>query len=277
MPGEVHAEPGEGRVPQRRPARPRSAPGDRRPEQARPARPVRGEPRREAPTEQRLRERAARYNDPWDVSDRPGSTRSSGPRAKARPRRDSATYEGPSPATVSEQIRSAAEWVGIIAVAIVVALIVKAVAIQAFYIPSESMFPLLTEGDRVLVNKLSYKFGDIDRGDIVVFERPPGEPDTSITHLIKRVVGLPGDNVETNDGVLYVNGVAQEEPYINETEDGDRGPAVPPTEVPKGMLWVMGDNRANSADSRFFGAIDEDTVVGEADFLVWPVNQLKHL
>jgi signal peptidase I len=164
--------------------------------------------------------------------------------------------------------------VGIIAVAIVVALIVKAVALQAFYIPSESMFPLLTEGDRVLVNKLSYKFGDVDRGDIVVFERPPGEPDTSITHLIKRVIGLPGDTVESIDGVLYVNGVAQEETYVPE---GAVTEGLPKTVVPKDMLWVMGDNRENSGDSRIFGAIDEDIVVGKAEVVVWPVNKLTGL
>jgi signal peptidase I len=222
---------------------------------------------------QEVQQRAARYNDPWDVQES-GAPRRSGPVAKARPRRDSATYEGPAPATIVEQVRGAAEWIGIVAVAIIVALIVKAVAIQAFYIPSESMFPLLTEGDRVLVNKLTYRFGDIDRGDIIVFERPPGEPDTTITHLIKRVVGKPGDTVEGIDGVLYVNGEPQEEKYVAE---GALTNGLPKTTVPDGMLWVMGDNREDSADSRFFGAIDEDTVVGRADLLVWPVNKLKPL
>jgi signal peptidase I len=160
----------------------------------------------------------------------------------------------------------------IIGVAVVVALIVKTVAIQAFYIPSESMYPLLTKGDFVVVNKLSYKFGDVHRGDIVVFKRPPGEPDTSITHLIKRVIGLPGDTVESKDGVLYVNDVRQEEKYV---PDGALTDGLPKTVVPKGMLWVMGDNREDSADSRYFGAIEQDTVVGKADLLIWPVNELK--
>lgn len=175
---------------------------------------------------------------------------------------------------LKDQVRAAFEWIAIVAVAVIVALIVKAVAIQAFYIPSESMAPLLTEGDRVLVNKMAYRFGAIDRGDVIVFERPPGEPDTSITHLIKRVIGLPGDTVESIDDVLYVNGEALEEDYLPE---GATTEGLPKTVVPKDMLWVMGDNRNDSADSRFFGAIDEDSVVGQAEFLVWPVNELKHL
>lgn len=158
-----------------------------------------------------------------------------------------------------------------IGAAVIVALIIKVVAIQAFFIPSGSMEPLLTDGDRVVVNKLAYKFGDLDRGDVVVFKAPPGELDPAITDLVKRVVALEGDTVEGKDGVLYVNNKPQDEPYTDAkpTEDFDK------TTIPKGMFWAMGDNRTNSSDSRDFGAVSENLIVGKVDVLVWPLDRIR--
>jgi signal peptidase I len=166
--------------------------------------------------------------------------------------------------------RNIVEWVGIVAGALILAVIVKTFLFQAFYIPSLSMYPTLHKGDRVLVNKVSYDLHDIHRGDIVVFERPPGEP-TSIKDLIKRVIGLPGDVIEGRDGIVYVNGTALEESYI---DPGDRTENLPKQTVPAGELFVMGDNRNNSEDSRVFGPIPEKTVVGRAFVRVWPVTRL---
>jgi signal peptidase I len=166
--------------------------------------------------------------------------------------------------------RNIVEWVGIVAGALILAVIVKTFLFQAFYIPSLSMYPTLHKGDRVLVNKVSYDLHDIHRGDIVVFERPPGEP-TSIKDLIKRVIGLPGDVIEGRDGIVYVNGTALEESYI---DPGDRTENLPKQNVPAGELFVMGDNRNNSEDSRVFGPIPEKTVVGRAFVRVWPVTRL---
>ena len=147
--------------------------------------------------------------------------------------------------------------------ALVVALVVKTFLFQAFYIPSGSMEPTLEKGDRVLVNKLSYDLHDVNRGDIVVFEPTRARSGTDgIKDLIKRVIGLPGDVIETRDGVVYVNGEPLDEPYLAEgTMTGDpsdgQNPAIERQTVPEGHVFVMGDNRANSADSRYRGPIPE--------------------
>lgn len=168
-------------------------------------------------------------------------------------------------------LRSGLEWLAIIAGALVVAFIVKATLLQAFYIPSESMVPTLEVGDRVLVNKLSYRLHDVHRGDIVVFERPRGEDDPRIKDLIKRVIGLPGDVIEARDGHVLINDRLLEEPYL---PAGTTTTNLPRQIIKPGYLFVMGDNRANSRDSRVFGQIPDDLVVGRAFVRVWPVTAL---
>lgn len=192
---------------------------------------------------------------------------------------DAASAPEPEPAVpdqgrMSRSTRNLLEWVAIVAGALLVALVVKTFLIQAFFIPSLSMYSTLDEGDRVLVNKLSYRFGDIERGDIVVFERPDNLPESAIKDLIKRVVGLPGDVLESKGGRVYVNGKVLEEGYLDEgqtTSNLDR------LEVPEGHIFVMGDNRTNSEDSRVFGPIDDDLVVGRAFVRVWPLTDLDLL
>jgi signal peptidase I len=178
----------------------------------------------------------------------------------------------PAPA-VDRRTRNALEWVGIVVGALLLAVVVKTFLFQAFYIPSLSMYPTLDKGDRVLVNKLSYDLHDVHRGDLVVFERPPNEP-TTIKDLIKRVIGLPGDVIEARDGVVYVNGAALVESYVDK---GDRTENLPRQTVPDKSLFVMGDNRNNSEDSRVFGPIPEKTVVGRAFVRVWPFTRLSLL
>jgi len=164
--------------------------------------------------------------------------------------------------------RSALEWVLVVGGALVLALIIRTFLLAAFYIPSESMVNTLEKGDRVLVNKLSYHLHPIHRGDVVVFERPPGEPDTTIKDLIKRVVGLSGDVVEGRDCKVLINGQALNEPYT----DGKCTSTFGPISVPDGQIFVMGDNRPASQDSRVFGPIDEDLVVGRAFVIIWPIG-----
>lgn len=166
--------------------------------------------------------------------------------------------------------RNAVEWVVIIAGALLVALVVKTFLLQAFYIPSESMMPTLAPNDRVLVNKLSYDLHGVNRGDVIVF-RSPQDDGTGEKDLIKRVVGLEGDTVEARDGRLLVNGQGIDEPYLG--ADVTTGP-LELTTVPPGHVWVMGDNRPNSKDSRFFGALDEDRIIGRAFVRVWPITSL---
>jgi signal peptidase I len=136
------------------------------------------------------------------------------------------------------------------------------------------MHETLLEGDRVLVNKVSYHLHDVHRGDVVVFRRPPDFP-VDDDDLIKRVVAVPGETVEAHGGKVYVDGAPLTEPYV---EPACRGTSdFPQVTVPPGKLWVMGDNRCNSSDSRVFGPIDEKLVVGRAFVLAWPVGRLSWL
>lgn len=167
-------------------------------------------------------------------------------------------------------LRRTVEWGVLIAAALLVALGVRATLVQTFYIPSESMEPTLEVGDRILVNKLSYRLHDVHRGDVVVFERPPSAPQTdeSIHDLIKRVIAVSGDTIEArDDGRVYLNGKALDEPYLPE---GTRTDDLRLQTVPDGHLFVMGDNRDRSFDSRKFAAIDEDLVVGRAFVIIFP-------
>src|SRR5688572_11045062 len=168
-------------------------------------------------------------------------------------------------------VRNALEWVVIAGGALLVAFLIKTFLLQAFYIPSLSMAPTLKINDRVLVNKLSYDLHDVNRGDLVVFESPPNEG-SETKDLIKRVIGLPGETVESRDGRILINGQVLDEPYL------DRGVttgALDKITVPPDHLWVMGDNRANSRDSRFFGPIPESLVIGRAFVRVWPVTGIR--
>ena len=167
-------------------------------------------------------------------------------------------------------LRNVVEWIVIAGGALLVAFVIKTFLLQAFYIPSLSMAPTLKINDRVLVNKLSYDLHEVHRGDLVVFESPANEG-SETKDLIKRVIGLPGETVESRDGRMVVNGEVLDEPYL------DAGVVTGPLEkvtVPPDHVWVMGDNRANSRDSRFFGAIPESLIIGRAFVRVWPVTAI---
>ncbi len=182
------------------------------------------------------------------------------------------------------------ELPGLIIMAFVLALLIKTFLVQAFFIPSGSMQPTLEPGDRVVVLKLPYYFHEPRRGDVIVFEDPDPQRQPSrglvggVVHwlfqglgasppdhddFIKRVIGLPGETVWAKDGVVYVDGVALDEPYLRQkTTD------FPRTEVPPDSLFVLGDNRNNSDDSRFsLGFIPYDKVIGKAELVVWPVSR----
>ena len=148
---------------------------------------------------------------------------------------------------------------------------VRPFVLEAFRIPSESMVPTLEVGDRVFVNKFIYRFSEPERGDIVVFESVNGGEED----LIKRVVALPGDEIEVRNGTVLVNGEEQEEPYLNRGLPFNG--SYQPTEIPEGEVFVMGDNRANSADSRVFGALPVENIEGEAFMRFWPVSEIRSL
>jgi len=148
---------------------------------------------------------------------------------------------------------------------------VRPFVVEAFFIPSESMIPTLRVGDRVLVNKFIYRFAEPERGDIIVFESVEGGSED----LIKRIVGVPGDRISVRGGKLLVNGELQREPYVNRRFP-DRS-FYAPTTVPEDHVFVMGDNRANSRDSRFFGPVPEKKIEGEAFLRFWPPDRIGGL
>jgi signal peptidase I len=179
------------------------------------------------------------------------------------------------------------EWVLLIGGALLIAFLIKTFLFQAFYIPSESMTPTLKVGDRVLVNKLSYKLHDVNRGDIVVFEAPEDESTPGVKDLVKRVIGLPGETVELREGQVFVDGIPLEEPYL---EDGETttptqefadkcAPPVSDTEctVPADSYLVLGDNRNESKDGRVFGPIKESDIVGRVFVRIWPIGDIGFL
>lgn len=175
--------------------------------------------------------------------------------------------------------RNAVEWIAVVVGAIIIAVIVRTFVFQTFWIPSPSMAQTLVRNDRVLVNKLSYKFHDVNRGDVVVFERPPNQ-EGDIKDLIKRVIALPGERVSIIDGKVRINGKVLDEPYTNglitEAKVGCGLGDTTGIDTEAGLkiadhhLLVLGDNRINSQDGRCFGPIDEDLLVGRAFFIMWP-------
>ena len=169
--------------------------------------------------------------------------------------------------------RSILETVGILIGAILVAWFLQAYLVKPFQIPSESMEKTIDPGDRILVNRLAYRFGEIQRGDVIVFKSPQ-DPDTD---FVKRVIALAGDTIEVRRGQVILNGVPQVEDYIN--ADAPDFSSFPATEIPPGNVFVMGDNRANSQDARFWSPpwLSVDSVLGKAFFTYWPPSRLGRL
>jgi signal peptidase I len=145
---------------------------------------------------------------------------------------------------------------------------VRPFVMEAFQVPSESMVPTLEVGDRFMANKFIYRFHEPERNDIVVFRSVEGEDED----LVKRVVAVPGDEVAVEDGVLYVNGEPQKESYVNKRLPDSS--SYGPTKVPEGDVFVMGDNRGNSRDSRFFGPVPIENIEGEAFVSFWPLSRI---
>lgn len=172
----------------------------------------------------------------------------------------------------------------VVVVAVLVAVLLRAFVVQTFFIPSGSMEPTLQIGDRILVNKLSYHFHGVDRGNIVVFSRPPTENcgGPEVNDLVKRVIGLPGDVISLSNGYVYVDGKKLDESWLPASEQGITvaGPAgnssnlARPYRVPADNYFVMGDNRTDSCDSRYWGPINRSLIVGKVELRVWPLSTL---
>jgi len=189
------------------------------------------------------------------------------------------------PSAIKRTRKSVVEWMVVLVGAVGLALLIKAFLFQAYYIPSPSMNPTLLEGDRILVNKQSYNLHSVNRGDLVVFsaqEKSGGEDD-----LIKRVIGLPGEFVTVEEGRMEINGGLLLEPYLPLWTEVD--PFATPTNcvnhpeeisgcrIPDDHVFVMGDNRNNSRDSRFFGPVPIEDIEGRAFIRIWPFGDIKRL
>lgn len=207
------------------------------------------------------------------------------------------------PPEIPAYARSIAEILeSLIIAGVLVFLIIRPFFVQAFYIPSESMEPTLlghTEGsnghndtvhDHIFVNKLIFRYSDPQFRDIIVF-RAPKEADAESLSLgrpqqenvlIKRLIGLPGDTIEVKNGAVYRNGQKLDEPYIKEKMDDPQPPKAcygveKPLKLGPDELFVMGDNRNDSNDSRFWGPLKRDRVIGKANLIFWPVNRVRML
>jgi len=177
------------------------------------------------------------------------------------------------------------EWVTVLVVALVIAITVRSLILQQFYISGPSMETTMFQDNRVLVNKLSYRLHDIYRGDVVVFDRVTVDGEV-VQHddLIKRVIGLSGETISIKDCQVFIDGKLLPEPYLNDydlaqssLDDRCRVPLMEETLIPENHLFVMGDNRPQSFDSRMFGSIEQNLVVGRAFVTIWPLAAARFL
>jgi len=173
-------------------------------------------------------------------------------------------------------VRALAEWIIILVVAVLVSFLVRTYAFQTFFIPSASMEPTLMVGDRIVVDKLSVDFGAIHRGDILVFKAPPTENcgGPPVADLVKRVIGLPGDQLTSKGNTIYVNGQPFDEKW---THTEPLGPAIGTVTVPANHYFMMGDNHADSCDSRSWGPITRSEIIGKAFIRIWPISRIGAL
>jgi len=178
------------------------------------------------------------------------------------------------PSKKRRAVRVLREWVVVIVCAVLLAVVVRDFVAQTFYIPSGSMEQTLAIGDRILVNKLAYDFHPIHRGDIIVFSRPASEEGECsgppVPDLVKRVIGLPGETISSKGNSVLINGKVLQEPWLPPDGRELGTTPIPTTVIAKGHLFVMGDNRPNSCDSRMWGTIPTSSVVGEVQFIIWP-------
>lgn len=189
---------------------------------------------------------------------------------------DGATPDA-TPATPARgSARGVVDWIVVIGIALLVAFLVRTFVLAHFVVDGHSMDYTLHDGDRVFVNKLSYRLHDPNRGDVVVLHQVTG---ASERDLIKRVVGLEGETVEVRNCEVRIDGLVLVEPYLDPevVPPGQCGGDFPPTLVPDGEVFVMGDNRQGSQDSRSIGTIAEDDIVGRAFVVFWPSSNWRWL
>ncbi|MGE7605078.1 signal peptidase I [Peribacillus frigoritolerans] len=179
-----------------------------------------------------------------------------------------------------EKRKEVFSWIKAILIAVILAFLIRTYIFAPIVVDGESMMPTLQDHERIVLTKFGTSIDNIDRFDIVVFHA------TVDKDYIKRVIGLPGDHIEYKDDTLYINGKAYKEPYLDKYKN-QMASGVPLTEsfkleditgsmtVPEDQLFLMGDNRQNSLDSREIGTISVDEIVGKANLVYWPINEIK--
>lgn len=175
--------------------------------------------------------------------------------------------------------RRGIEWIVVLMVAALIAFLVRSYAVETFFVPSGSMTPTLVTGDRIVVDKLPWVRDNIHRGDMVVFRRVPADPQLQDADLVKRVIGLPGETVSSKGDTIYINGKPIAQPWLpnlngvysqpNNQRCAESAYKIPKTYVPPGHLFVMGDCRAISYDSRYWGTVPTSYVVGKVFLVIW--------
>jgi signal peptidase I len=173
--------------------------------------------------------------------------------------------------------RSLIEWILVVAIAVLVSLLIRAYVFQTFYIPSGSMEPTLQIGDRILVSKLSVELGTIHRGDILVFKAPAAvvnDCGDTVTDLVKRVIGLPGETISSKGNTIYVNGNALTQTWAH---NEPLGRPIGNVTVPKNEYFMMGDNQPASCDSRYWGTVPRSSIIGKAFLRIWPLGRFGFL
>jgi signal peptidase I len=159
------------------------------------------------------------------------------------------------------------EVVQTLVLAFILAFLIRTFVVESFQVSGHSMWPTFHNGDRVLVNKLAYVFGKPETGQVIVFRSPviPSED------WIKRVIGVPGDTLAIRKGQVYLNGKLYPEPFVK----NNYSYSYNPIKIPKGYLFVLGDNRPDSYDSRYFGLLNENRVIGQVFLTWWPLNRFR--
>jgi signal peptidase I len=168
-------------------------------------------------------------------------------------------------------VRSALSLLATLGVAVILSFCVRAYAVQVYVVPSGSMTPTLQVGDRIVVNKLSYS---IQRGDIVVFNRAPGDHDHQYPVLVKRVIGLPGETISSIGDTILINGKRIKQPWLPKLTGAcsQASVNVPKTAIPAGQYFVMGDCRGDSDDSRSWGTVPAGNIIGTVVAVIWRHN-----
>ena len=168
-------------------------------------------------------------------------------------------------------LKSLSEWVVIIAIAFVLSIVIRNYLVDTRIVPTGSMIPTIQLQDRLIVDRIFYKYDTIERGDIIVFSAPEAAEEDK--DLVKRVIGLPGEKLEIKQGTVFINDKALKEPYVENPADYNYGPV----DIPNNSYFMLGDNRRYSKDSHVWGYVPDENLLGRVWVRYWPLERFGHL